>query len=111
VNSGNPLDLLSLLLVTSVLAPILEESLFRGFLLTSLTRYMPNSGAVVISSLVFALAHFTPKDAPQLFALGLVLVSNQLMNSFFLKNIRIVFTYPKSPEGRTLYSPLFVVQN
>jgi len=73
VNSGNPLDLLSLLLVTSVLAPILEESLFRGFLLTSLTRYMPNSGAVVISSLVFALAHFTPKDAPQLFALGLVL--------------------------------------
>jgi len=73
VDSGDPTDITSLLLVTSVLAPVLEETVFRGFLLTSLTKFMPNSGAVVISSLVFAFAHFAPKDAPQLFALGLVL--------------------------------------
>eukprot|EP00959_Pyramimonas_sp_CCMP1952_P107615 2249896-Pyramimonas_sp.AAC.1 len=73
VDSTDALDITSLLLVTSVLAPVLEETIFRGFLLTSLTKYMPNSGAIVLSSLVFACAHFAPKDAPQLFALGLVL--------------------------------------
>ncbi|PNW83179.1 hypothetical protein CHLRE_06g310050v5 [Chlamydomonas reinhardtii] len=64
---------LSLLAVTGVLAPILEETVFRGFLLTSLTRFMPTWAAVVASSGFFGLAHLSPRDLPVLSALGLLL--------------------------------------
>ena len=37
---------LSLLTVTSVLAPLLEEVVFRGFLLASLTKWLPTPGMV-----------------------------------------------------------------
>ncbi|KAK3233302.1 hypothetical protein CYMTET_56384 [Cymbomonas tetramitiformis] len=62
-----------LLIVTSVLAPLLEEYVFRGFLLTSLTKWVPTPVAIVGSAAAFACAHFAPRDVPQLFALGLVL--------------------------------------
>lgn len=62
-----------LLVVTGVLAPILEESLFRGFLLTSLTRVMPTWAAVAVSSTAFGLAHLSIKDLPVLIALGSLL--------------------------------------
>ncbi|KAI5068657.1 hypothetical protein GOP47_0017002 [Adiantum capillus-veneris] len=62
-----------LLAVTGVLAPFLEETLFRGFLMTSLTKWMPTYAAVILSAGAFALAHLTPGQAPQLFALGVVL--------------------------------------
>ena len=41
---------LSLMGTTAVLAPILEEYVFRGFLLTSLTKYMPVWAAVLVSA-------------------------------------------------------------
>jgi len=75
VDVGSPVDALCLLVVTSVLAPLAEEYVFRGFLLASLTKWMPAPGAIVLSSAVFSLAHFAPRDIPQLFALGLVLGS------------------------------------
>ena len=40
----------SLLTVTAVLAPLLEETVFRGFLLTSLTKFMPTPAAVFLSA-------------------------------------------------------------
>jgi len=64
---------LSLLGVTGVLAPILEETVFRGFLLTSLTKYMPTWAAIGTSSVVFGLAHLSPRDFPVLVALGCLL--------------------------------------
>eukprot|EP00899_Mesostigma_viride_P013147 jgi/Mesvir1/21833/Mv04217-RA.1 len=63
----------SLLLVTSIFAPLLEETVFRGFLLTSLTKWLPLPVAIGISSVAFALAHFAPKDFFQLAALGCLL--------------------------------------
>jgi uncharacterized protein len=65
--------LVNLILVTGVLAPVLEESVFRGFLLASLTKFMSVPAAVVISSLLFSAAHFSPRDSPQLFVLGIVM--------------------------------------
>ncbi|GLI59986.1 hypothetical protein VaNZ11_002045 [Volvox africanus] len=64
---------LALLAVTGVLAPVLEETVFRGFLLTSLTRFMPTWAAVVASSVSFGLAHLSARDLPVLSALGLLL--------------------------------------
>ena len=65
--------LASLLVVTAVLAPALEETVFRGFLLPSLTRVMPVPAAVVVSAAGFATAHLSARDFPQLFAFGVLL--------------------------------------
>ncbi|CAI0402106.1 unnamed protein product [Linum tenue] len=62
-----------LLVITGVLAPILEENVFRGFFMVSLTKWVPTPIAVVISAAVFALAHLTPGEFPQLFVLGTLL--------------------------------------
>ncbi|KAK6159964.1 hypothetical protein DH2020_003345 [Rehmannia glutinosa] len=59
--------------ITGVLAPILEETVFRGFLMVSLTKWLPTPLAVLISAAVFAVAHLTPGEFPQLFVLGAAL--------------------------------------
>ncbi|WVZ92773.1 hypothetical protein U9M48_038814 [Paspalum notatum var. saurae] len=62
-----------LLGITGVLAPILEETVFRGFLMVSLTMWLSTPYAVLITSAMFAFAHLTPGEFPQLFLLGVVL--------------------------------------
>ncbi|KAG6553631.1 hypothetical protein Mapa_004545 [Marchantia paleacea] len=70
---ASPLSTASLIGVTGVLAPLLEETVFRGFLMTSLTKWVPTPIAVIISAIAFAGAHLTPGEFPQLFALGIIL--------------------------------------
>lgn len=79
----------SLLAVTAFMAPVLEETLFRGFLLTSLTKWLPTWAAVGVSSLAFGLAHFSPRDLPVLTTLGVLLGfsyvrSKNLMTPIFI---------------------------
>lgn len=62
-----------LLGITGVFAPLLEETVFRGFFMVSLTKWVPTPVAVIISAAVFALAHLTPGEFPQLFVLGTAL--------------------------------------
>ncbi|CAL0320486.1 unnamed protein product [Lupinus luteus] len=61
--------------VVSVCAPIWEEIVFRGFLLPSLTKYMPVWCAILISSVAFALAHFNIQRMLPLVFLGMVMGS------------------------------------
>ncbi|XP_010489000.1 PREDICTED: uncharacterized protein LOC104766754 isoform X2 [Camelina sativa] len=56
-----------------VVAPILEETVYRRFLLTSLASRMEWWKALVISSGVFAAAHLSGEDFVQLFGIGCVL--------------------------------------
>ncbi|MEA5578589.1 type II CAAX endopeptidase family protein [Anabaena sp. UHCC 0451] len=56
-----------------IAAPFFEEFLFRGFLLPSLTRYLPVWGSVLVSSLLFAAAHLSLSEILPLTALGIVL--------------------------------------
>ncbi|BAT89731.1 uncharacterized protein LOC124831088 [Vigna umbellata] len=72
IGSSN-LSTVCLVGITGVLAPLLEETVFRGFFMTSLTKWVPTPVAVVISASVFALAHLTPGEFPQLFVLGTAL--------------------------------------
>lgn len=51
----------------------LPVQVFRGFLLASLTKFMPVPLAVVLSSLAFGLVHLAPRDFPQLTSLGILL--------------------------------------
>jgi len=57
----------------AIAAPLFEELLFRGFLLPSLTRYLPAWGAILVSSLLFAVAHLSLSEILPLTTLGIVL--------------------------------------
>jgi membrane protease YdiL (CAAX protease family) len=57
----------------AIAAPIFEEILFRGFLLPSLTRYLPVGWAIALSSLIFATAHLSLSEVLPLTLLGAVL--------------------------------------
>jgi uncharacterized protein len=59
--------------MVAVLAPLFEESLFRGFLLTSLVRHLSSWQAIAISGFVFALAHLNLADLLPLTVLGMML--------------------------------------
>ncbi len=60
-------------LTASVAAPIFEELIFRGFLLPSLTRYLPVWSSILISSFIFAVAHLSISEVLPLTTLGIVL--------------------------------------
>ncbi|MEO1372867.1 MAG: CPBP family glutamic-type intramembrane protease [Cyanobacteria bacterium J06635_10] len=57
----------------AIAAPLFEEFLFRGFLLPSLTRYLPLWGSILFSSFLFAAAHLSLSEILPLTALGIVL--------------------------------------
>ncbi|KAK3132982.1 hypothetical protein QOZ80_6AG0530420 [Eleusine coracana subsp. coracana] len=59
--------------VVTVCAPIWEEIVFRGFLLPSLTRYMPLPWSILVSAAAFALAHFNAQRVMPLVFLGVVM--------------------------------------
>ena len=46
-------------IITAIMAPLIEEFIFRGCLQTYLRRKMPRIRAIVVSSIVFAAAHFS----------------------------------------------------
>lgn len=73
LDEGDPVALGIFLFTAAVAAPIFEETLFRGFLLPSLTRYVPVSGAIALSSLLFAVAHLSVSEVLPLTTLGAVL--------------------------------------
>ncbi len=57
----------------AIAAPLFEEFLFRGFLLPSLTRYLPVWGAIGLSSFIFAVAHLSLSEVLPLMTLGIIL--------------------------------------
>ncbi|GAB4458701.1 MAG: type II CAAX endopeptidase family protein [Elainellaceae cyanobacterium] len=73
LEEGDALSLGLFLFTAAVAAPIFEETLFRGFLLPSLTRYVPVWGAIALSSLLFAVAHLSLSEVAPLTTLGAVL--------------------------------------
>lgn len=68
---------MAVLIVLVVIAPVTEELLFRGVLLSRLTRAMSPAYAVIVSAFLFAGIHLIDPDAAfvaiGLFVIGLVL--------------------------------------
>lgn len=73
LKSHDSLALTIFFVTAAIAAPLFEEILFRGFLLPSLTRYIPVWGSIIISSLLFAAAHFSLSELIPLTSLGIVL--------------------------------------
>jgi uncharacterized protein len=69
----DPAALVLIFITAAIAAPFFEETLFRGFLLPSLTRYMPTWGAILLSSFIFAIVHLSLSEVLPLMALAIVL--------------------------------------
>ncbi|KAI3854277.1 hypothetical protein MKW98_024700 [Papaver atlanticum] len=86
--SSGPIAKTALFFLYCFITPLLEETVYRGFLLTSLcTSKMKWQQAVILSSFIFSLAHFSSDSSPQLFIIGCVLGcsycwSGSLLSSF-----------------------------
>lgn len=66
------IDVVLLVLIVAVGAPIVEEIFYRGLVMRSMERRFGRVVALVGSSLVFGLAHFQPYDLIALAPAGLV---------------------------------------
>jgi uncharacterized protein len=68
-----PLTTYATLFAAVFIAPFCEEIFFRGFVFPGLRRAMPVGAAIVVSSLLFAIAHADPASFPVLLIIGLAL--------------------------------------
>ncbi|XP_057954238.1 uncharacterized protein LOC131148516 isoform X3 [Malania oleifera] len=66
--SGNVSEI-ACFIVYCIVAPLLEETVYRGFLLTSIASKMKWQHAVVISSAIFSLGHFSGSETVWLLSL------------------------------------------
>ncbi|XP_031094539.1 uncharacterized protein LOC115998988 [Ipomoea triloba] len=73
IMARDPVAMALYALVLVVCAPMWEEIVFRGFLLPSLTKYMPVWCSILVSSVAFALAHFNVQRMLPLIFLGVVM--------------------------------------
>jgi len=72
VFGGGVHGLLIALLLGGAVAPAAEEIFFRGYLFAGLRERWGTGAAVVLSSLLFSLAHATPGVLPPIFVMGAV---------------------------------------
>ncbi|MGI0483251.1 lysostaphin resistance A-like protein [Geminocystis sp. CENA526] len=73
LESQDKFALIIFFVTASIAAPIFEEIMFRGFLLPSLTRYFPVWGSIVLSAVIFAVAHLSLAETIPLAILGIIL--------------------------------------
>jgi membrane protease YdiL (CAAX protease family) len=75
--AASPVARIVVFTILVVVAPVLEELLFRGVLLSRLRRSMSASSAILVSAAVFAAIHLIDPNArfvvPGLFVIGIVL--------------------------------------
>lgn len=71
LGSDEFIPLCLLLITTVVLAPVFEELVFRGILLPVLVSKVGKASGVLLSALIFALAHLSVGELPPLFVLGI----------------------------------------
>ncbi|OPZ94213.1 MAG: CAAX amino terminal protease self- immunity [Firmicutes bacterium ADurb.Bin419] len=60
-------------LAIGILGPIMEEIIFRGFILKELRKIMPVAAAVIVQALLFGLIHLNILQSSYAFVIGLVL--------------------------------------
>ncbi|MFK8182040.1 MAG: lysostaphin resistance A-like protein [Phormidesmis sp.] len=89
----DPIALGMFFFTAAVAAPVFEEILFRGFLLPSLTRYMPIWGAVGLSSLIFSVAHLSFSEVLPLTMLGAILGFAYVRSQNLLSSILLHSTW------------------
>ncbi len=96
ISPGETLPLLIFTLNIAVIAPIVEEVVFRGVIMNTLRRF-GDCFALLISSLLFALVHMNLVQIPNAFIMGLVigyftLYSGSLWTGIFIHMLNNILT-------------------
>ncbi len=65
-----PLNIALGLFAIAVVAPLIEELLFRGLLQRALMNHLPAWAAIILSAMTFSVVHMQPLAMPALMALG-----------------------------------------
>jgi membrane protease YdiL (CAAX protease family) len=72
-SATEPLTVYGLLAASIFVAPLCEETFFRGFVFTGLLRELSPIWAMLVSAALFAIAHLDPGSFVPLFAIGIAL--------------------------------------
>ena len=91
-------------LLYCIVTPVLEETVYRGFLLTSMLPTMKWQQAIFISSVIFSAAHFSAENFLQLVIIGCVLGSSYCWTGNLSSSIAIHALYNAMTLMLTLLS-------
>lgn len=84
---NNPLMLVFVVILATIVAPLCEEFVFRGYLYGVTKRFSCRYFAAISSSMIFALVHMNLWSLPALFALGLAFAIIYEMSGSLWANI------------------------
>jgi len=113
-----PLNYLLILPVIGIITPVVEEAVFRGYLLRIMLRnkYAPVF-AIILQALLFTVVHLSFSNAPAIFAAGIILgyiaysfysiLPGIIIHSIFNILVLIDINVPQLRE-KVLYGNLFV---
>ena len=117
------LNFFLLIPVVSIVTPIVEEAVFRGYLLRIMTRNKISPVlAIIIQALVFTVVHLSFRNAPVVFAGGLILgfvaysfhsivpgiIIHSIFNTLALININMPRIEESIIDGRTYVQWLII---
>ncbi len=93
---GQPVYFIIAIISITLFAPFIEELLFRGFLQSFIRQHLAAKQAIGITSLLFALFHYSPEQG---------LANITIVGSLFTLSLFIGFTYEKRGS---LVSPMIL---
>ncbi|ONI17062.1 hypothetical protein PRUPE_3G135800 [Prunus persica] len=98
-------------LVYCIVTPVLEETIYRGFLLASISFTMKWQSAVLISSAIFSAAHLSGENSLQLFIIGCVLgcsycSTGNSRSPMLIHSLNLVLACPPCHDNK--FQPRFI---
>ena len=113
-----PMNFILIFIVSGLITPIVEEAIFRGYLLRVMLRSKYSVvAAIIVTSLVFMLSHLTFAHAPAIFIAGLILgfisysfysiIPCIIIHSIFNVMVLIDINFPQIREN-VMYAKSFV---
>ncbi len=87
LNNNNYLSFFLLFVTTTIIAPLFEETIFRGVLLPTLSRDFGIIAGIIVSAFIFALAHLSLGEMPPLFVLGIGLGITRIASGSLLSSV------------------------
>jgi len=71
--NANGVGIAFFFVIAAIVAPLAEETFFRGFLFQGVRKRLNFAWATIISAAIFAIGHFSPSGLVPIFILGLML--------------------------------------
>jgi len=91
---GHPLYIFLTVITIAVFAPLVEETLFRGFLQSFIRKHLGSKEAIFITSVLFAFFHYSPEQG---------LANITIIASLFVLSLFLGLVYEKR---RSLFAPI-----